>query len=447
MGYKCLLISTNQVVTPYPVYPLGVAHLVGALEAGGHQAVHYDILTHGGYEGLKTVIAREQPDLIGFSIRNLDTVDSTLPDSFVHDVVEIVRFVRQQSATTPIVVGGPAFSILPEAIMDLLGADYGIVGEGEKVLPMLADRLLNNDPPTEKILRAPVDENPWSTAIYEPKTVEHYLAHGGMLNIQTKRGCPYRCSYCSYPTLEGRRYRFRDPRAVAEDFIRVGRDHKAGYVFFTDSVFNDAKGHYLEVAEALVKAGNTVPWSGYFRPQNMTAEGMALLKRAGLSAMEVGADAASDRTLAGLQKDLTFDEVVAFNELAVAQEIPCAHFIIFGGPEEDYDTLAEGLANIEKLASAVVFAFTGIRVLPGTKMHARAIADGVMRPEQPLLEPFFYFSPGLEEKELDRRLKEAWKGRFDRVYPSSVMQDRITHLHKKGHIGPMWDLLVRKGRR
>jgi radical SAM superfamily enzyme YgiQ (UPF0313 family) len=282
--------------------------------------------------------------------------------------------------------------------------------------------------------------------LYDQATADFYLSWGGMLNVQTKRGCPYRCAYCTYPTLEGRTYRFREPAEVAEEVMRAGREHGGKYIFFTDSVFNDVRGHYLEVAEALVRAGNTVPWCAFFRPQNLTAEAFELMKRAGLSAMEIGTDAASDETLAAMHKDFTFAEVEAANELAAAAGVPCAHFIIFGGPGESRQTLARGLANVERLHNSVVFAFSGIRVLPGTAMHRRAIDEGVMSPDQPLLAPFFYFSPQIGEAEVDATLKEAWRGRLDRIYPSSVMQERITHLHRKGHVGPMWDMLVRRRR-
>jgi radical SAM superfamily enzyme YgiQ (UPF0313 family) len=418
---------------------------MGALRGAGHEARHFDVMTNGGLENLAGVLADFDPDLIGLSIRNLDTVDSTAPDAFMDPVAETMAFIRARHAA-PVVLGGPAFSIMPESVLAFLAADYGVVGEGENLLPWLAGEIAAGRRPAEKILTGKNDPCPWRPVVYDQPTVDYYLAMGGMLNVQTKRGCPYRCAYCSYPALEGRTYRFREPGEVAEEVIRAGRDHGARYVFFTDSVFNDGRGHYLEVAEALIRGGNTVPWCAFFRPQNLDADGLALLKRAGLAAMEVGSDAASDETLAAMQKDFTFAEVLAVNELAAAAGVPCAHFLIFGGPGETRATLAQGLANVEQLENSVVFAFAGIRVLPGTAMHRRAIDDRVMAPDQALLAPYFYFSPELPAAELDATLKEAWRWRLDRVYPSSVMQERITHLHRKGHVGPMWDMLVRRRR-
>ena len=160
--------------------------------------------------------------------------------------------------------------------------------------------------------------------------------------------------------------------------------------------------------------------------------------------MELGTDAASDTTLAGLGKGFDFAEVIRANDLAVELRIPCAHFIIFGGPGEDSATLAQGIDNIARLKRSVVFAFSGIRVLPNTGMEARALADGVIKPGQSLIAPLFYFSPAITSEEIDSVLRREWKGRFDRIYPASVMEERIRHLHRRGHEGPMWDFLARQ---
>ena len=443
MGIDCLLISTNQVVTPYPVYPLGIAYLAGALEKSGHRAAHYDILANNGTGNLQDLLAASSPALVGLSIRNLDTVDSNARETYISGVVEVMSLVRKH-CRAPVVLGGPAFSILPEELLELLGADYGVVGEGEGVLPWLADRIESGDPPDQRIFRADPEENPWRGVKYDQKIADYYISWGGMLNVQTKRGCPFNCGYCSYPSLEGRKYRFQEPEAVVESVMRAVREYGARYIFFTDSVFNDPKGHYLRVAEELVRAGNSTPWCAFFRPQGLEREALKLLQRAGLSAMELGTDAGCDKTLAGLHKGFTFDEVRQANDLALDLGIPCAHFIIFGGPDEDGDTLAEGLRNVEGLDGSVTFAFKGIRILPDTAIYERAVAEGLIARDRKMREPVFYFSPGIEEKVLDEELRRAWSGRFDRIYPAAEMQDRIKHLHHHGHVGPMWDFLVRR---
>jgi len=271
MGLDCLLVSTNQVVTPYPVYPLGVAHLAGALVSSGHRVSFFDLLAHGSLARLKELLKKNPPDLVAVSVRNLDSLDSTAEATFLGETAEAVEIVKKNSDAT-VVMGGPAFSILPEECMKVLGPDYGIVGEGEILLPWLADQLERGEGPGERIFYATPSDAPWKPVLYHKKTADYYLKWGGMLNIQTKRGCPYKCVYCSYPYLEGRKLRFRDPAEVAEEVRRVTAELGARYIFFTDAVFNDPKEHYLEVAEALIRSGNKTPWCAFFRPQGLTKE-------------------------------------------------------------------------------------------------------------------------------------------------------------------------------
>lgn len=438
---NCLIISANQVVTPYPVYPLGAAYVVGALKSHGHQVRHFDMLGDGGMAALAALLEGQDFDLVGISIRNLDTVDSAAPDEYLDHIVKVVALVRERLKTT-IVVGGPAFSIMPENLMALLGADYGVVGEGEQVMSWLAAEVAAGRYPETKILRAERLEKIVTRAELTPSAAEFYVNHGGMLNLQSKRGCPYGCRYCSYPTIEGRKIRYRDPEEVADEMERLHAGGGARYLFFADSVFNDPAGKYLELAELLVRRESTIPWCAFFRPEKISRENLRLLKRAGLAAMELGTDGATDTTLEGFGKGFSFADVLEVHENVIAEEIPCAHFIMFGGPGESPDTVAEGLDNIGKLEKSAVFAFIGIRILPGTAIHDLAIKEGVITADQSVLRPTFYYSPLVERQEIEDRLLASFAGKMNCVYPCHQFNDRIAMLHKIGKVGPLWDLLL-----
>ncbi|MCP4342706.1 MAG: radical SAM protein [Desulfobulbaceae bacterium] len=443
---NCLIISANQVVTPYPVYPLGSAYVAGAMTSCGHQVHHFDLLADGGLKGLAEFLTGKHFDLVGVSIRNLDTVDSADPKGYLGGIVETVECIRARIDTT-LVIGGPAFSIMPEPLMELLQADYGVVGEGEVLTPWLASELAAGRRPTEKILRAEPEEGSWRPSNLTVSSAKYYTDHGGMLNVQTKRGCPYGCSYCSYPTIEGSRIRHRDPDEVVDEVMRLQAESGAKYLFFADSVFNDPDKRYLEIAEALVRRKNSVPWSAFFRPHNIETDDLKLMKRAGLAAMELGTDAAADETLEGIYKKFRFADVLRTHERIVAEDIPCAHFIMFGGPNEDENTLATGLKNIERLKDSVVFAFIGIRIFPGTGIFDRAVAEGVIEAGQSLLEPEFYYSPLISREVIEASLKASFADQLDRVYPCHEFEARIAMLHKMGKVGPLWDLMLKKGRR
>ncbi len=446
MPFACLIISANEVTTPYPVYPLGAACIVGALRQRGYAVRHFDMLADGGRTELERLLRSEKYRFIGISIRNLDAEDSSVASDYLESPRYISTLVRQIQPDAALVLGGPAFSIMPEKLMEYLGADYGIAGEGEELAVWLADRIAVGTFPEKKIFRSKKEKTPSLTIEMSPSTVEYYTRWGGMLNLQTKRGCPYGCKYCSYPQIEGRRFRFRDPGEVAQEALRMQQEG-ARYLFFADSVFNDPQGRYLQVAEAFIRHGLKVPWAAFFRPQRLTAEGLALLKRSGLAAIELGSDAATNEVLAGLGKGFTMEDVFASHRLIRDSGIPCAHFITFGGPEETEQTVIEGLKNIEQLDGSVVFVFVGLRILPNTGIHACAVAEGLLGEEENLLTPKYYFSPHVEHDFIDKAVRQSFAGRIDRIYPCSGFQGQMTMLHKMGHIGPLWDLLLRKKKR
>jgi radical SAM superfamily enzyme YgiQ (UPF0313 family) len=272
--------------------------------------------------------------------------------------------------------------------------------------------------------------------------VDHYQKVSGLVSLQTKRGCPHNCVYCTYPSLEGRAFRPRDPEDVADDVARMERDFNISHVFFTDSVFNDRRGHYLQVAEALERRKLKTRWSAFFRPDQISDDEVDLLLRSGLHAMELGTDAASDATLEGLNKGFAFADVLAFNETCVKRNIPTAHFVILGGPNETEATLKEGLDNLDRLNNCIAFYFSGIRILPGTSLLDRAKSEGVINDDTPLLKPVFYFSPTIKEAVLNEMVIAHVQGRRDRVFPPTEGQMRMNVMQRFGYRGLLWDQLI-----
>ncbi|HUT25962.1 MAG TPA: B12-binding domain-containing radical SAM protein, partial [Sumerlaeia bacterium] len=100
-----------------------------------------------------------------------------------------------------------------------------------------------------------------------------------------------------------------------------------------------------------------------------------------------------------------------------------------------------------RLEGCVVFAFRGVRILPGTGIHRRAVEEGVVGQADSLLEPRFYYSPEVTEGFLDAAIAKSFAPRHDRIYPPGQGMDRIQAFHRMGRRGPIWDLLLANGRR
>ena len=78
-----------------------------------------------------------QPDFVGISLRNIDDVLIRQREKFYDELAPFTATIRQHSQA-PVVLGGSGFSIFPEKLLALTGADYGIAGEGEPGILALA---------------------------------------------------------------------------------------------------------------------------------------------------------------------------------------------------------------------------------------------------------------------------------------------------------------------
>ena len=206
---KVLLVSANTLREPYPVYPLGLDYVAGAI-AENHRVQIVDMNSLGGYDSLAADIKKFSPHVIGLSLRNIDNTDTTDPRGFIGQYREIVNAIRNHT-DVPLVLGGSGFTIFPDETMKALDADYGIIGEGER-LGSLLNAIQNREDTgpipgviTGKSKKAP--PVPWEGKITRrinpnPANLKYYLQNGGMLNLQTKRGCHFKCVYCTYPHIE-----------------------------------------------------------------------------------------------------------------------------------------------------------------------------------------------------------------------------------------------------
>lgn len=445
---RIFLFSANVTTDPFPVYPLGMAVIASALVARGHQVRQFDYLVADRSEQrLNEELSAFAPDYVCFSLRNIDNVDSFNSENhwYLAQAREQIRSIRRSTAA-PIILGGAAFSIMPEEILTYLEADYGISGEGEAAVCDLVETLAQGAG-AARITRGqtPLAGAQMMAPLLEQELVDFYMAQSGMINLQTKRGCPYGCSYCTYPSLEGNRFRPRDPGMVVDDLARAAGDHGVKSFFFTDSIFNDPQGHYLQLAEEILRRGLDIRWCAFFRPQSLGRRELALLKRAGLYAVELGTDAASDTTLDAMHKGFRFEEVFEVNRACLEEELPCAHYIIFGGPGETPQTVEQGLVNIEELGKSVVFAFSGIRILSGTKLHAQAVREGVICADTPLLKPVYYYSPGIDPRQMNERIEASFRNRRNRIFPPSAGQEKMAVMQRFGYRGILWDKLVSFG--
>ena len=447
---KVLLISANTLKVPYPVYPLGVDYIAASLDSR-YQVKIVDLNTIADLDELGLIIRDFSPDFVGVSIRNVDITDTINSHAYLADYQNLIKRIRQNSQAK-LILGGSGFTIFPVEFMQALDADFGIAGEGER-MAFLLDALEKN----EDIQSIPgivtkdtvnVIYSPWDSVIERrfDSASEHtgfYISCGGMLNLQTKRGCPFRCSYCTYPHIEGSRMRFFPAREIAMK-ARELQDAGAKYIFITDSAFNASYEHSRLVAGAFIEAGVSIPWGGFFAPTVPPDDYYKALADAGLSHVEFGTESLSDIMLANLQKPFAAADVFTAHNQALLANLHIAHYFLLGGPGENIGTLQETLNGVDKLEKSVFFFFCGIRIYPNTSLYDTALREGQISNSQNLLHPVFYRSPYISDKEIMRTVENHANGRFNWIIGSGENKATriLPKLYERGFTGPLWEHLI-----
>jgi radical SAM superfamily enzyme YgiQ (UPF0313 family) len=451
MARRVLLISANQCSVPDPVFPIGLAHLNAALHAAGYQTEWFDYLA--STSSLRDVLRAFQPDYVGISLRNIDDVLINKQQTFYSPLLQACHEVKA-THPCPVILGGSGFSVFPQRLLEMSQADYGIHGEGEKSFPLLLEALAGKTDYTKipgLVYRPPaggIRVNPQipSTSYlrisrddYPQAIVQWHLDHGGMLNVQTQRGCFHSCTYCTYPIIEGKAARRKSAEMIAEEF-KILSQTGARYMFIVDSVFNTSATHVAAVCEALIKTENRLKWGCFLRPQGLTQELMRMMARAGLSHVEFGSDSFCDSVLENYSKKLTFADILESSNLAQKENLDYCHFLICGGPGETEGTLEISWQNSLALKNAVIMAIIGMRIYPGTSLHQRALAEGLVKAEDDLLAPSYYLSPKLSKETVMRKLKEfsARSSQWITGDPTPEYVQLVTRMRQRKIIGPLW---------
>ncbi len=442
MARKVLLISANTETFPMPVYPLSLARLAGAVEAAGHRARQFDVLVHG-LESLPATLDAFKPDLVALSLRNLDNIDAEACHSYLEGYAQLMRLIRA-ATPVPVVLGGSAFSLFPEEFMRRLGGEFGVIGPGEATLCSLLQDL--GEAPPHPGLPGCVPARPAaiSRGLHDPDLLAYYWESGGMIGLQTKRGCNRRCSYCVYPVIDGSHLQYAEINGLVDELAWLVKQMHIDYFFLVDSIFNQNAAYELSWAEAILRRGLKLKWGAFFSPCQIDRSYLETLKASGLSHIEFGTDSLSETMLRSYNKKFTLDEVMTSSAISRELGIHTAHYLLFGGPGETRETVQETLRHARSLGNCVFFPFAGVRILPDTGVFATARQENLVRERQDCFPPVFYAPAALDIAAIWEIVKQETSGQSNWVLPSryAAMAPRMRRLRQHGHKGPLWEYLL-----
>lgn len=359
----------------FRIEPLGLEYIAAALEARSHRVALYDLRFS---PPVATLVARVRPRVIGVAAMHALEID---------DVLATIRQVRRASPGGFILVGGHSAAAYPAPFVDP-AVDAICLDDGERAVPALVEAIDRGRPleevpgwllpgrrrtatrTPEPVASFSLDAVPRPSRHLLDRARRHYacLHHRPAYLVETARGCPFRCSFCSVWQMFDREFRPRSIDAVVDDMAAVGSD-----VFVADDLFWHQAARSLALAEALGRRGVRKDWLLVQSRVDLVASHPELLEAWRPLAREFdvffGLEAATDEGLARLAKDTTVDRTA--EAIDVARRLGygvTGNFVIDPEWHEDDFERLWAFVDRHRLGRA---GFTVLTPLPGTAYFDR----------------------------------------------------------------------------
>jgi radical SAM superfamily enzyme YgiQ (UPF0313 family) len=292
----------------FRVEPLGLEYVASALRARGHEPTIVDMRFRNN---IASWVRKTRPRIVGISAMHALEFD---------EIVRTAREIRRASPDAFILVGGHAAAAFSGPV-EKEPIDAICVDDGEEVVPALADALAGGRPASSVpalrlrtadgwISTAPLAERtgldrvpmPARDLIERHRNGYHCLLFKPVWLVETARGCPFRCNFCSVWQLYDRSFRERSIGAVVDDLASVGDS-----VFIADDLFWNHPERSRELARALKKRGVFKRWLLVQTRTDLVCRHPDLLEEWRPLAKDFdiffGLEAASDEGLAHVVKD------------------------------------------------------------------------------------------------------------------------------------------------
>ncbi len=350
------------------VEPLGPICVAACLEQEGHACKVIDLRIEGEDQGL-AASRRFDPDVVGLQCNFTTERNRT---------VRLAQRIKREMPRAFVVVGGHDASRDPQWFRHE-AIDAVAIGDGEEVMPPLVDALargrdlagvpglwIHGTSTGTAPMRPNLDDYPLPARHLIRDYRNHYYINfrKPLALMETARGCPFKCNFCSVWKFHDSTFREKSPERVVQELQAID----APNIFITDDIFwmNVRRGE--EMARQIQAAGIRK----YFTVQTRTdiickfPHLVEMWKDCGSLAIFLGLESVTDEGLKAVNKKNTADNNVrAINILKELGVGFTPNFIVDPAwDREDFTRLRDWIDTMGAYNSG----FSILTPLPGTDL-------------------------------------------------------------------------------
>ena len=406
---RILLVATNRQdrmnsrMNAQPM-PIGLAYIAAHLDHDRHQVKVVDLMFADDYLAeIESIVNEFRPDVVGISLRNLSNHSYLNTEWALPITRDVIGRIREHSEAT-IIVGGPAFSLLPKQCYEFLKPDLGVAGDAGETFAEICDRIevgerAAHDLPGvvhtrdgEVVLNEGLCVSAFATRPrLEDLEMDKYRNAGFGIGVLTKLGS------FSYPTpastagMSEADYRVIRPIDEVVGEVRdLWEKYQLRKVFFVDNGFNCPLDHAKSLCSAIIEADLGIRWNTPLASFNCDPELIRLMREAGCALVLLGNRAGDPHGSASREEAME-------GELEVPRllEDGGLHYTIartFGEPGETRESVDYKLDFLRRINPALANLRVGVSIMPGTGVASLALEEGLISDESDLIEPTFYIA-------------------------------------------------------
>lgn len=371
--------------------------LLQALTPAGHEVVLIDGNTQPLSDGDLVRFVRE---------RNVGLVGIGAMTRMIAKAYRAADAVR--AAGVPVVMGGPHVTAMPDEALGRDGgarhADAVAVGEADETWPRIVEDALRGElQPVYAALEASGEPRkpslldypriPWESLDIEqfnriPGLVRRVMGHYGVdwqtfhiIPIESGRGCPYGCEFCTVTGFFGHSIRFRSNESVVDEMLRLKararRTRGEIAVFFVDDNFAINIKRTKSLLRDIIAAGAQLSWVGQVTANLLRDEELVdLIAESGGRWIFIGMESIDPASLASVNKNFSKpEEYRAVLERLARRRVYAIASFIFGFDNDTAGVAARTLSEI-RTWPPILPVFGQITPYPATPFYARLEKEG-----------------------------------------------------------------------
>jgi len=339
-------------------------------------------------------IERIKPSIVGITWYSPD----------FNDVAYLSECIKGFDIKIKIIVGGIHPTLHPEDFLyDDSPIDCVVVGEGEKIIIPLIDRLIKNQDisaiagvgfynhnDNKAVVQGVaevsdnLDEIPFPA--YDKINMKHYTtpnpyAIRGMylssFHIMASRGCPSQCSFCVSKHLAQKMakknlFRIRSAENIADEIEFLKKEYKIDAFYFADDAFTINASKTIKICNEIIKRNIDIVWGCSTRISSVNEELIKKMKEAGCLQIDFGVESGSDKILSFLRKGIDVAQIKKAFALCNKYRIRTFANILLNTPEETEEDLSETLKLLTEIRPSIVL-FNMFIPYPGTDIYYEKI--------------------------------------------------------------------------